>query len=139
MSVRFLCLWCLATLALSFVSRAQLRAGGAQRCALDGGVISPAARVDLFEESKLVSSFCSIECALAWPPAKTPGVLRHFLVHEEANGIALDPRAATFVRSNLRAVGGRSLLRAFRDPLSATEHVRSFGGAIVPNPFPEND
>ncbi len=139
MSVRFVCLWCLITLAVSLVSRAELHAGAPQRCSLDGSTISRASRVDLFEDSELRASFCRIECALAWPLAKSKGVTRRFQVHEEANGTALDPRAAFFVRSNLHALGGRGSLRAFLDPVTAAEHVRSFGGALVPNPFPEND
>ncbi|MEO6711385.1 MAG: hypothetical protein ABI054_09450 [Planctomycetota bacterium] len=139
MSLRFLCLWCLLTLAVSWISRAELRAGASARCALDGAVVGGASRVDLFEGSKLRASFCSVECALAWPAATPPGETRRFEVHEEQNGVALDPRAATFVRSNLRASGGRGALRAFRDALTAAEHVRAFGGTLVPNPFPEDD
>ena len=139
MSARFVCLWCLFTLLVSLLSRAQMRALATQRCALDGALISAAARVDMFEASKLRACFCSIECALAWPLAAAHGVERRFQVHEEQNGIALDPIAAFFVRSNLRSSAGRPLLRAFQDPVAAAQHVSSFGGALVPNPFPRDD
>ncbi len=138
MSVRFLSLWCVVLLALSFVSRAQFRADAGLRCALDGVAIVPTARVDLLEGSKLVHSFCSAECALAWPRSLVPSSTLHFQVHAEQDARPLDPRAACFVRSNLNARGGRSVLRAFADAISAAEQARSFGGALVPNPFPEN-
>jgi hypothetical protein len=139
MSLRLVCLWCLVTLALSSVSRWQLRADAPRRCALDGALISGAARVDLLEDAGQAHSFCSIECALAWPRSPTHGPPRRFVVHEEENGLPLDPRAATFVRSNLRAAGARGCLRAFKDPLTAAQHVQSFGGVLVPNPFPQDD
>lgn len=138
MSVRFLSLWCVALLALSFVSRAQFRAGAGLRCALDGVAIVSTARVDLFEGTELVHSFCSAECALAWPRKVAASSALHFQVRAEQDGRPLDPRAACFVRSNLNERGGRPVLRAFVDAVSAAEHARSFGGALVPNPFPEN-
>src|SRR5689334_23394571 len=136
MAARFLCAWALVTLALSLVVRAQLRGEASGRCALDGARIATAGRVELFEDGALRWSFCSSECALAWPAPKVPGVKRRFQVHEEQNGRALDPRAATFVRSSLTRVAGRGALRAFADALAASEHVRAHGGALVPNPFP---
>ena len=138
MSVRFLSLWFVALLALSFVSRAQFRAGAGLRCALDGVAIVPTARVDLLEGPEIVHSFCGAECALAWPRSDAPDGARHFQVHAEQDARPLDPRAAFFVRSSLGARGGRPLLRAFVDAVSAAQHARSFGGALVPNPFSEN-
>src|SRR5690349_12549804 len=137
MSVRFLCAWFAVLLALSFASRAQMRAGASDRCALDGVAIHGAARVDLYEHGALRHAFCSIECALAWPAAPSADAARRFEVREEQDGIALDPRAATFVRSATSSVKGRGILRAFRDPLAASEHVRVHGGALVANPFAE--
>ena len=138
MSVRFLCLWFAGLLALSFVSRAQFRDGAGRRCALEGVAIAPTARVDLLEGSSIVHSFCSAECALAFPRSGAASGALHFQVHAEQDARPLDPRAAFFVRSNLSASGGRPVLRAFVEAVSAAEHARSFGGALVPNPFPEN-
>ncbi len=138
MSARFLSLWCVVTLALSFVSRAQFRSEAGLRCALDGVAILPTSRVDLLEGSSLVHSFCGADCALAWPRSVAPPGALHYQVHAEQDARALDPRAACFVRSNLNPAGGRAVLRAFVDARSAEEHARSFGGALVPNPFPEN-
>jgi hypothetical protein len=139
MSVRFLGAWFVVALALSLVSRSQLRAGAQSRCALDGARIHGAASVELFEHGARSQGFCSIECALAWPADFAAEAAPRFEVREEQDGVALDPRAATFVRSELRSAGGRGTLRAFRDPLAAAEHVRAHGGALVQNPFTKDD
>lgn len=133
MSPRFLLLWFAITLAAALFSRAQLHASLAQHCSIDGISIEGARRVDLFEDERLSASFCSVECALAWPRA-TGGKSR-FVVHEELHGQALDPMAAYFVRSGGTPLASRKLLRAFQDPLAAAEHARAFGGIQVPNPF----
>ncbi len=137
MSLRFLCLWAMTALGLAFVSRAQLRAGMEERCALDGAMIRRTARVDLLLDLAAARSFCSAECALAWPALEKADAAFRFQVHAEEDGRALDPRAAHFVRSNLQQSGGRAQLRAFRDAITAAEHLRLLGGYAVPNPFPE--
>ena len=135
MSPRFLILWFAGLSLAAAFSRAQLRQGGEARCSFDGLPIETGGRVDLVEQEQQSASFCSVECALAWPARASAA--SHFVVHEERFGTALDPGAAYFIRSRPTARGGRAILRAFADPLSAAEYARAFGGTAVPNPFAE--
>lgn len=133
--MRFVLLWFALAAGAALFSRAQLREGRAQHCSLDGVPIEGAQRIDWVDGPRPVASFCSVECALAWPRGGERAL--RFVVHEELHGIALDPEAAYFVRCSPAGHAGRSSLRAFQDPLAAAECARALGGVLVPNPFPE--
>ena len=59
--------WFTAVSVLSIASRIAVRDGVDERCRLDGRVVEPVRRVDLVDGERVVASFCSTDCALAWP------------------------------------------------------------------------
>jgi hypothetical protein len=103
------------------------------RCALDGLEVTPLYHVRIVDQAGESHRFCCAGCARVWL-AHQDGPVRTVYVTDEPNGEEIEASSAWFLRSPVRTnpVTG-NCLHAFRYRADAEEHVRTFGGEILPD------
>ncbi len=110
--------------------------GASECCEMDGQKLSPALRVDLTMPDGTSHAFCTIACAHSWLANQPDTTPREATVRDAITGEPVDAYTAFFVQSKLvtnRASANN--IHAFRFRTDAMEHIRQFGGRLVPDPL----
>ncbi len=119
-----------AVAALPLLGRA-VRAGGADRCALDGVAIEAATRIRIVDPGGRALPFCCVECAQRWL-AGTAGSPRGIRVTDETTRAEVPAGEAWFVASRIRAPGASaSNIHVFAREADARRHAEAFGGMVL--------
>jgi hypothetical protein len=119
-----------AVAALPLLGRA-LRAGGTERCALDGVRIGGPTVVRVVDATGRLRSLCCVDCAARWLRT-LDGPPREVRVIDEATGAEVPEREAWFVESRILSFPVcASRVHVFSREEDARRHAADFRGRIL--------
>jgi len=108
----------------------RLRAGGTERCALDGVAVAAGRRVRVVELSGEHRVFCCVDCANAWTTSSAARPAAIF-VTDETTGAELRAEDAWFVRSSVVACPETGCtVHVFASRAAAQANADSFRGVL---------